>query len=418
MSGQNPPPGGGADDAPEFEVRPSREELRRSRDEVRRPHGGDDAESTRSGWRKNRVPGRHRQNRGSSRPPQPPEDDPPGESGSDTSRKRGIPPVPGEFAGASSATTSGEFPRPRGGFGSDTGGFGAVPGRHDTGGFGAVPGRHDTGGFAAASDGSSGGARPGSGGSPPPTDSDELDPYKTDGVVPDPYAEQAVERSAYDLLPDQLGPVSNRPVPLPRESAPTFWTGLLVGVFTLCVLAAVAVYYFFGAYAKPPERRIVRPPVAGGLKLDTEAASVYSRLLDPYRQVLQDISRNRIGAANAVTAVYDAGLDPETGQRRQILFVGSTGDLGNPRTLASDFRDLEKKRKNLKVIRVNPGEAGGEAFCLELRIEQAVGNTAAGCVWLTENSVGYIIPTSPARAADVANTMRKMRPDLEKIEQE
>src|SRR5262245_49545042 len=31
MSGQNPPPEGGADDAPEFDVRPSREELRRSR---------------------------------------------------------------------------------------------------------------------------------------------------------------------------------------------------------------------------------------------------------------------------------------------------------------------------------------------------------------------------------------------------
>lgn len=270
-------------------------------------------------------------------------------------------------------------------------------------------------GPGATATGGAGGSA--AGGGTAPADDDPLALYRTEGRAPDPDADQNVESSPYDLLSDKnYGPVQHR-VPLPKQSQPTFWTGLLVGVFTLCVLAGITVYYL-GIGTKPPERRIVRAPVAGGLKLDAQSAPVFSRLLDPYKQLLEDISRGRIRSTNVITAVYDGGIDAASGQRKQILFVGSVGDLGNPRRVASEYRDLEKQRKNLKVIRVNPGRAGGEAFCLELRLPQAVGSTAAGCVWMTENTVGYIIPTVPAKADEVAATMRKMRPDLEKVEED
>lgn len=227
------------------------------------------------------------------------------------------------------------------------------------------------------------------------------DPYTAPPLAPDPYG------AAIPTGPDD----QPRSLPAPEQSNATLWTGLVVGAVTLIVLVTVAVVVL---YQSPPERRIIRAQAAGGMQLDEQGVSFYSRFFDPYRQIIEDGTHNRIGAAGIVTAVYDAGRDPTTGQRKHILFIGASGDLGDPDTTLQDFQILQEKRNNLEVVQTEPGPGGGDAICMQVRAKSPQAKTAAGCMWLTENSLGFVVPTTPNTTGTVAQLMRKMRPDLEK----
>jgi hypothetical protein len=261
----------------------------------------------------------------------------------------------------------------------------------------------------------------------PPPDAPDPRLYTPDSGAPDPYAPMPVVPDPYGGIHEKVGPDGGRrpapPPPSPKEPS-GFWTGLAIAVTTLVVLSTVGVVvlnrYDFINFGT--SRRIVRANVAGGYKLDPNGVAIYSRVFDPYRQLLQRVTGNRISPADVVTGVYNAGKDPGSGLRRQVLFLGGVGELGNPREVASGIADREEKRVGIYEVTVrdtDPGPRGGRAACIERRIAKDKLKRAVpqgpetACFWLTENTLGYIVLTTSATTDDVAPIMRKMRLDLE-----
>jgi hypothetical protein len=108
-----------------------------------------------------------------------------------------------------------------------------------------------------------------------------------------------------------------------------------------------------------------------------------------------------------------------------ILFIGYTADTGAG-TLAG-FRDgalagiRDRARKDgLTVSDVDPGAGGGQGVCLTVPVA-GVPAPVPECAWVTDDSSGLSIPipypvganTPPPSVNELADLMRRMRPDLE-----
>ncbi|MCO5991640.1 hypothetical protein NE235_36555 [Actinoallomurus spadix] len=93
-----------------------------------------------------------------------------------------------------------------------------------------------------------------------------------------------------------------------------------------------------------------------------------------------------------------------------VVFVGGTGDMGDPGSFIQHLRPAPGVTSSVedKVVDVDAG-GDGRAACF------TVGDGPTDtCVWATEHSFGTITPTEVLRVDHAAAVMRKMRPDVER----
>jgi hypothetical protein len=103
-----------------------------------------------------------------------------------------------------------------------------------------------------------------------------------------------------------------------------------------------------------------------------------------------------------VSGVY-RDPSPSLSTHQDVIFVGGTGDIGDPDTFIRSGRPTTNT--NASITDIDPG-GDGKGSCVEL----AAGSLAY-CMWATEHSFGIVTANKPA--TEVAGIMRRMRPDLE-----
>lgn len=187
------------------------------------------------------------------------------------------------------------------------------------------------------------------------------------------------------------------------------YVGLFIGlgavalVFVIAVAVAVGGYFFLFA-DKAPAHRINAPDTAGNLAKDQD--------MEPgqhpaFATMMAAMARGGVKRDSGVTAVYQG--PPE--RDGAILFVGGTGDVGDPREYLTKARPATEIGTPL----VTTGQPDGQSTCGTYTI---AGRTFLYCAWATENSFGFLTPSRPVMspAADqrpFAETMREMRSDME-----
>lgn len=230
------------------------------------------------------------------------------------------------------------------------------------------------------------------------------------GPPPPPYGGQPGGPPPYGGQPGGYGaPPGGYPPPRKKSSAGLI-IGLVGGVLALVVVLAVVVIVISASGGK--EYTINAASTAGGWSRDVSTESRLSSQISTLRSSFNRATNGKI--TNVVTAFYKdpAGsssslLNTPTG----VMFVGGTGDLGDPDEFVKGFR-REAVRSGALVTEVDAGENGGKAVCG--RISQS-GTSTAICAWATDNSFGELIPfsTSGKTTTEVSSLMRRMRPDLE-----
>lgn len=185
----------------------------------------------------------------------------------------------------------------------------------------------------------------------------------------------------------------------PQAPAGRSKTGLIIGLLSgglvLIIAIVVVVVVAFGS-----KRYIVNTPsVAGGYQLKSPSDATTSTIMNAQRSAV------RSTGAKIDTVVSGVYQDPSSASSTQqdVIFVGGTGDIGDPGTFIRSGRPTTNTTASITDI--DPG-GDGKGSCVEL----AAGSLAY-CMWATEHSFGIVTANKPA--TEVAGILRRMRPDLE-----
>lgn len=185
--------------------------------------------------------------------------------------------------------------------------------------------------------------------------------------------------------------------------------GLVGGGVTLVLALIVGLVV---VVTQPASHTLTTPKAAGGLNRDRAAEQRISSI----ERLKRSIRRSAKGDVDrVVTAVYgEPGQDATSSSGRGVLFVGVKADGLNEDELIKNFMESARQEGG-KTTSVTPGKLGGKAACGELR--DSTNESAALCTWADNDTVGQFIPISAARPlGQMANLMKRMRPDLEKEE--
>jgi hypothetical protein len=215
---------------------------------------------------------------------------------------------------------------------------------------------------------------------------------------------------------EPIDPAYAPPAPPRRRS------GVIILVAVAVVgLAAIAVTIALIETSGETTYTIVTPPTAGGIGIDGKPSTLQPSDIG-YKNI-QDVVGGR--AKTTISALY---RDPSRGL---LTVQAATGDLGKPDDLLNRLRahppqageSVIKLNSSWKrLIETDPGVHGGKAVCGELSISvSSLSLPQAGlteCDWQTAHTyMSLSLIASPGKqltAEQLADVMRRMRPDLEK----
>ncbi|RAY10700.1 hypothetical protein DPM19_34160 [Actinomadura craniellae] len=202
------------------------------------------------------------------------------------------------------------------------------------------------------------------------------------------------------------------PYPPRRRSSAPLVIGLLGGGLVLVVVLVLVVAL---AAAGGKEYTMSTPSVAGSLRLDTSSSSTTSAAAA--RGQLQS-TFNRVD--QVVSAVYTDGTT-------RFLFLGATGDMGDPDDLLSNLRRAPSPAGSgvsIAWFETYAGGNEGEAACGMATSTVSSSVRVTTCAWQTESSFGQIVtmpsvttlnsPRPPyISTSALGSIMRQMRPYVE-----
>ncbi|HEY7486424.1 MAG TPA: hypothetical protein VH912_18315 [Streptosporangiaceae bacterium] len=190
-------------------------------------------------------------------------------------------------------------------------------------------------------------------------------------------------------------------------------TGLILGIVggaiaVVIILVVVVVAMSGGGGVGGKKHDVVAAASAGGWQRDPAGESRFGTNINTQKNSLESATGGKLD--KVVSAFYkDPGGSSSSLLPAGVIFIGGTGPLGDPDKFVSSFRSAASSSGT--VTEVDPGAGGGRGVCAEA---SAASQTIAFCAWATNDSFGEIVSTSPGKSAsDVADLMRKMRPDLE-----
>ncbi|WP_157420435.1 hypothetical protein [Actinomadura kijaniata] len=236
-----------------------------------------------------------------------------------------------------------------------------------------------------------GGMPPGPGGyGPPPGPPGPGGPY---GPPPGPYGPPGA--------PGPFGPPPHR-----RSNA-----GLVIGLGAGALVLLLVVVVAFVALSGGKEYTISPPTTVLGHTRDSAMESRMSSQMSGIQSQMRTAAKGKID--DFVTAFYkkDSGGTSSTVLPAGVVFVGGTGDIGDPESFIKGFKEAGSRGGSL-VIDVDPGTHGGEAAC---------GRVSSGavslvqCAWATSSTFGVIVPTTTSESTtSAAVTMRLFRSEIER----
>lgn len=205
------------------------------------------------------------------------------------------------------------------------------------------------------------------------------------------------------------GPVHGSTGPGPVSPARRSNTGLLVGLIAGCVVLAILVVVLVVVLGGPVSRtKVSTPPQAGGFALSASTEPSITRISTRARAATRSTGAR---ISTLVSGLYrDPAAPPSMPVTGGVVFVGGTGDLGDPGTFIQHLRSAPGvlTAADDKVVDVDAG-GDGRAACF------TVGDGPTDtCVWATAHSFGTITPTELLRVDHAAAVMRRMRPDVER----
>jgi hypothetical protein len=242
------------------------------------------------------------------------------------------------------------------------------------------------------------------------------------------YGQQGYGQSGYGQQPgygqqqsyDQYGQQAG----MPSYGAPTTYgsqkksrAGLILGIAggaVALVIVLVVVFAMAGGGGSNTKYAISTPDTAGGMTRDTagerELASTFSSL----QSSLERETNTKF--TDFKIAVYRSG---ET----RLLFAGGTGKLSSPNVfLKGNPLGRVTNRNGPKLNNVDAG-GEGKAMCADVSTASGAASiTIPVCAWATNTSFGMLIAVpsvgtagaaTSMQSGQVADLMRKMRPDVE-----
>jgi hypothetical protein len=208
-------------------------------------------------------------------------------------------------------------------------------------------------------------------------------------------------------MPEYGQPAYGQPAygtPPPKKSR----TGLIIGIVGGAVAVIVLLVIGLAALGGGAKHDVAAADSAGGWQRDSAGESRFGSTIDQQKSTLNSAAKGKLDKVvsayykdpnGSTTAVVPAG----------VIFIGGTGETGGPTKFVSDFRSVASAGGT--VTEVDPGPGGGKGVCAEIH---AGSQSVAFCAWATDDSFGEVVSTTPGKpVGDVAEIMRKMRPDLE-----
>ncbi|MGI5164250.1 hypothetical protein ACQEU3_07840 [Spirillospora sp. CA-253888] len=198
------------------------------------------------------------------------------------------------------------------------------------------------------------------------------------------------------------------PPPGPPKSRAGLVIGLVIGALALIVVAGIVVVVL--ARAGGDEYTIAAPSSVAGRVRDTSTESQLNSQMSSLRSQLESQTDGKIDTF--VSAFYKDSSGGTTGTMPQgVMFVGGTGDMGNPSAFVRGFREAGRKAGSV-VTEVSPGPNGGKAACGQV---SGAGVTISQCAWATSSSFGVVVPTTPGTSvSSTASLMRLFRTQVER----
>ncbi|HEX2313641.1 MAG TPA: hypothetical protein VHJ17_07915 [Thermomonospora sp.] len=255
------------------------------------------------------------------------------------------------------------------------------------------------------------------GGPPGPGPQPGFGPQPPGGPMP-PYGQQ--QPPPYGgPQPGWGGP--GTPPPFPPPPPPRRGSGagliLLLGGGILAVLLIVVVVVVAVSAGGGPSS-ISTPPTAGGLSRNYSAESELGSQISSQRSLLQRSAGYRLD--DVKSAVYGSGT-------QRYLFIGGTGDVESGDEFVANFRrsatSSSSSLVNTTVTELSDPGGDGVGVCAEIRASTGgSSSTSALCAWATDKTFGMILPAPDGTsltnrpdfsASDVAETMRRIRDDVE-----
>ncbi|MCW2904195.1 MAG: hypothetical protein JWO67_6460 [Streptosporangiaceae bacterium] len=232
-----------------------------------------------------------------------------------------------------------------------------------------------------------------------------------------PYGQQAPGQQPYGpQQPYGQQPFGQGSYPPPRKSS----TGLILGLVGGAVVLVVILVVVIAVVASGGKQyQIATPATAGGLPRDSSGESSLGSTITNLRSQVRSATNYKV--TDVQTAVYK---DSST----RYVFIGGTGNLGDPSAFVNGFRSSVSRSTTGGVtatVEEVDGGGAGKAVCATVRTTLSTTSfSSAVCAWATETSFGEIIPipdtsSSPLStptsksSSEVATTMRSMRADIE-----
>lgn len=251
--------------------------------------------------------------------------------------------------------------------------------------------------------------QPGHGGPQPPYGQQPQQPYGQQPQQPQqPYGQPQQQPAPYGQpygqpTPPPFGQPGFAPQP-PRKSSAPLLLLLIGGAVVLVIIAAVAVFALSGGGGD--KFTLTAPASAGG----------YPKVATPANDPLGPALRTGLPAgATAVNATYDVN-------GTNVTFFGAYGDrLEDSSAFKKGFGDAVKSGASITYHNTDAG-GPGTAECAELKVATV---SFPLCFWTTDSSVGVVMSLPDLTSlstggtakslswSELADIMRKMRPDVE-----
>ncbi|WP_067477371.1 hypothetical protein [Actinomadura hibisca] len=198
------------------------------------------------------------------------------------------------------------------------------------------------------------------------------------------------------------------PPPGPPKSRAGLVIGLVIGALALIVVAGIVVVVLARA-GGGDEYTITTPATVAGRQRDTSTESRLSTQMSSLRSQLESQSGGKIDSF--VSAFYkDASGGTSLTVPQGVMFVGGTGEMGDPDAFVRGFREAGQKAGSV-VTETEPGPHGGKAACGQV---SGSGVTISQCAWATRSSFGVVVPTTPGTSTGTAaELMRTFRGEVE-----
>lgn len=196
-------------------------------------------------------------------------------------------------------------------------------------------------------------------------------------------------------------------VPPPKKSRKALILSVTAAIVAAVVVGGAVTYALQGDETR---HEVVTPDSAGGLQRARDAEADLEEAVSTLRQSLDQ--QGDVTIKTFVSAVYsEGGTDETTGEPKNLLFIGATiEELADPGSFVAGFRQTAEE-SNGEFSEIEPGDGGGQGVCAVLDV--GGGNKVTECAWVTSDSFGEVVSLTPRTADEVAELMRKMRPDLE-----